>query len=58
MLNIQSFIAIIEVILVDDHSTDRTADIILSYAEQGVKLLQLKENKPLNYSYSCNTASK
>jgi cellulose synthase/poly-beta-1,6-N-acetylglucosamine synthase-like glycosyltransferase len=39
---------LIEVIIVDDHSTDRTAAIILSYAEQGVKLLQLKENKPLN----------
>jgi len=37
-----------EIIIVDDHSTDRTAEIILSYADQGVKLLQLKEDKPLN----------
>jgi cellulose synthase/poly-beta-1,6-N-acetylglucosamine synthase-like glycosyltransferase len=37
-----------EVIIVDDHSTDRTADIILSYADRDIKLLQLKEDKPLN----------
>ena len=37
-----------EVIIVDDHSTDKTADIILSYADRGIKLLQLKEDKPLN----------
>ncbi|TSD64834.1 glycosyltransferase [Inquilinus sp. KBS0705] len=37
-----------EVIIVDDHSTDRTADIIRSYAGQGVKLLQLKEDAALN----------
>lgn len=37
-----------EIIIVDDHSTDRTAAIIASYASQGVKLLQLKEDKPLN----------
>jgi cellulose synthase/poly-beta-1,6-N-acetylglucosamine synthase-like glycosyltransferase len=37
-----------EIIIVDDHSTDRTAEIISSYASQGVKLLQLKEDKPLN----------
>lgn len=37
-----------EIILVDDHSTDRTSEIIGSYASRGVKLLQLKEDKPLN----------
>src|SRR5690242_1014853 len=37
-----------EIIIVDDHSTDRTAEIISGYASQGVKLLQLKEDKPLN----------
>jgi len=37
-----------EIIFVDDHSTDRTAEIIGSYAAQGVKLLQLNEDKPLN----------
>lgn len=37
-----------EIIIVDDHSTDCTADIIQSYADRGVKLLQLKEDKPLN----------
>lgn len=37
-----------EIIFVDDHSTDRTAEIIRSYADFGVKLLQLNEDKPLN----------
>ena len=37
-----------EIIIVDDHSTDDTADIIRSYAGRGVKLMQLNEDKPLN----------
>jgi cellulose synthase/poly-beta-1,6-N-acetylglucosamine synthase-like glycosyltransferase len=37
-----------EVIIVDDHSTDNTADIIRSYADRGIKLLQLNEAEPLN----------
>jgi cellulose synthase/poly-beta-1,6-N-acetylglucosamine synthase-like glycosyltransferase len=39
---------LIEIIIVDDHSTDRTSEIITSYSAQGVKLIQLKEDKPLN----------
>ncbi|MEZ2336107.1 glycosyltransferase [Mucilaginibacter sp. RCC_168] len=37
-----------EVIIVDDHSTDNTAAIISSYADRGVKLLQLQEERVLN----------
>ncbi len=37
-----------EIIIVDDHSTDRTSQIIKSYADRGVQLLQLNEDKPLN----------
>lgn len=37
-----------EIIIADDHSTDNTSAIISSYAGRGVKLLQLKEDKPLN----------
>jgi len=37
-----------EIIIVDDHSTDATADIIRSYAGRGVKLLQLNEDQPHN----------
>jgi cellulose synthase/poly-beta-1,6-N-acetylglucosamine synthase-like glycosyltransferase len=37
-----------EIIIVDDHSTDRTAEIIQSYAGQGITLLRLNEEKPLN----------
>lgn len=39
---------LLELIVVDDHSTDRTAEIILSYASQGVVLIKLNENQPLN----------
>jgi cellulose synthase/poly-beta-1,6-N-acetylglucosamine synthase-like glycosyltransferase len=37
-----------EIIIVDDHSTDDTAAIITSYADRGVRLLQLNEAEPLN----------
>jgi cellulose synthase/poly-beta-1,6-N-acetylglucosamine synthase-like glycosyltransferase len=37
-----------EIVFADDHSTDRTAAIIRSYAGQGVKILQMNEDKPLN----------
>lgn len=37
-----------EVIFVDDHSTDRTAEIIGSYADQGVKLIVMNEGQMLN----------
>lgn len=37
-----------EIIFIDDHSTDRTAEIIGSYAGQGVKLIRLNEDQPLN----------
>lgn len=37
-----------ELIVVDDHSTDNTAQIILQYATQGVKLIKLNESKALN----------
>lgn len=39
---------LVEIIIADDHSTDRTSEIILSYADRGVKLLQMNEDKPLN----------
>ncbi|EHQ28242.1 glycosyltransferase family 2 protein [Mucilaginibacter paludis] len=37
-----------EIIIADDHSTDRTAEIISSYADRGVRLLQLRDEKALN----------
>lgn len=39
---------LIELIIIDDHSTDETSAIILSYANQGVKLIQLNEANALN----------
>jgi cellulose synthase/poly-beta-1,6-N-acetylglucosamine synthase-like glycosyltransferase len=37
-----------EIIFIDDHSTDNTAEIIGSYADKGVKLIRLNEDQPLN----------
>lgn len=40
--------ALTEIIFIDDHSTDNTAEIVRSYAGSGVKLISLKENQALN----------
>ena len=40
--------ALTEIIFIDDHSTDNTAEIIRSYSNAGVKLISLKENRALN----------
>ena len=37
-----------EIIFIDDHSTDNTAEIVASYAEKNVKLIKLNEDKALN----------
>lgn len=39
---------LLEIIIVDDHSTDDTANIIRSYAPQGIQMLQLNETEKLN----------
>ncbi len=39
---------LVELIIVDDHSADKTAEIILSYANQSVKLIKLNESAALN----------
>ncbi len=40
--------ALFELIVIDDHSEDRTADIVKSYADRNVKLIQLNEVETLN----------
>lgn len=39
---------LLQIIVVDDHSTDNTAAIVASYASRGVTLLQLNEGDKLN----------
>lgn len=39
---------LMELIIINDHSTDRTAEIIASYSDQGVKLIELNEHEKLN----------
>jgi len=40
--------SLFELIVVDDHSTDRTGDIVSSYTDYGVKLIRLNMQEPLN----------
>lgn len=37
-----------EIIIIDDHSTDRTAEIVFSYADKNVRLIKLNEDRALN----------
>lgn len=39
---------LLELIIVDDHSTDRTSEIVRSFATKGVKLIVLNEKEALN----------
>ena len=39
---------LLEIIFIDDHSTDNTGEIINSYADRGVRLITLNEQKALN----------
>ncbi|WP_207429106.1 glycosyltransferase [Pedobacter sp. SYSU D00535] len=39
---------LLELIIVDDHSTDKTAEVVASYAGQGAQLIRLNENQALN----------
>lgn len=39
---------LMEIIVVDDHSSDNTAAIVRSYADRGVRLIQLNEGDRLN----------
>lgn len=39
---------LLQLIVVDDHSTDRTSEIVLSFEDPRVKLIILNEKKPLN----------
>lgn len=39
---------LLEIIIIDDHSTDGTSSVVERYTAQGVKLIVLNESEPLN----------
>jgi len=39
---------LLEIIIIDDHSTDATADIVRKYTAEGIQLIQLNESDKLN----------
>ena len=39
---------LLQLIVVDDHSKDRTSEIVLSFIDPRVKLINLNEKEPLN----------
>lgn len=39
---------LLEIIIIDDHSTDTTSAVVSSYSQQGVRLIRLDESQPLN----------
>lgn len=41
-------IALFNIIIIDDHSTDQTATIVLSFSNSNLRLLQLSIEKPIN----------
>ncbi len=49
---------LLEIIVVDDHSTDRTSEIINTYADRGVRLISLEAGDKLNSykKYAINKA--
>ena len=49
--------SLLELIIVDDHSTDNTAEIVTSYVDRGVKLVKLQVGDKLN-SYKKYAISK
>lgn len=48
---------LLEVIIVNDHSTDNTSGVVRAFKTQGVRLIELKESQPLN-SYKKKALSK
>ena len=48
LLNQEYPSALVEIIIINDHSTDETGEIVTSFSNYGVKLINLNEDKGLN----------